>query len=108
MQYPISDARRWRFDYFLGSPFAGHEELYARQSPVSYARQAHVPTLFIHGEKDERCPPAQGFMMYRALRDNGGGGDGALPREPHVFVEPRHLTDRARRIVEWFHAHDRR
>ena len=108
MQYSISDARRWRFDYFLGSPFAGHEELYARQSPVSYARHARVPTLFIHGEKDERCPPAQGFMMYRALRDNGVEAEMVLyPREPHVFVEPRHLMDRARRVGEWFHAHDR-
>jgi dipeptidyl aminopeptidase/acylaminoacyl peptidase len=108
MQYSISDARRWRFDYFRGSPFAGHEELYARQSPVTYARQARVPTLFLHGEKDERCPPAQGFMMYRALRDNGVETEMVLyPREPHVFVEPRHLIDRARRVGEWFRAHDR-
>ena len=108
MQYSISDARRWRFDYFHGSPFAGHEELYARQSPVTHARQARVPTLFLHGEKDERCPPAQGFVMYRALRDNGVEAEMVLyPREPHVFVEPRHLMDRARRVVEWFRAHDR-
>jgi dienelactone hydrolase len=107
MQYSISDARRWRFDYFRGSPFAGHEELYARQSPVTYARQARVPTLFLHGEKDERCPPAQGFMMYRALRDNGVETEMVLyPREPHVFVEPRHVIDRARRVVEWFRVHD--
>jgi len=108
LQYSISDARRWRFDYFRGSPFSGHEELYARQSPVTYARQARVPTLFIHGEKDERCPPAQGLMMYRALRDNGVEAEMVLyPREPHVFVEPRHLVDRARRVLEWFRAHDR-
>jgi dipeptidyl aminopeptidase/acylaminoacyl peptidase len=108
MQYSISDARRWRFDYFHGSPFAGHEELYARQSPVTYARHARVPTLFLHGEKDERCPPAQGFMMYRALRDNGVETEMVLyPREPHVFVEPRHVIDRARRVGEWFRAHDR-
>ena len=108
MQYSISDARRWRFDYFRGSPFAGHEELYARQSPVTYARQARVPTLFLHGEKDERCPPSQGFMMYRALRDNGVETEMVLyPREPHVFVEPQHLIDRARRVGEWFRAHDR-
>jgi dipeptidyl aminopeptidase/acylaminoacyl peptidase len=106
MQYSISDARRWRFDYFRGSPFAGNEELYANQSPVTYARQARVPTLFIHGERDERCPPAQGLMMHRALRDNGVETEMVLyPREPHVFVEPRHLIDRARRVVEWFRAH---
>jgi dipeptidyl aminopeptidase/acylaminoacyl peptidase len=107
MQYTISDARRWRFDYFGGSPFTGSLPIYERESPVTYARQAKVPTLFVHGEKDDRCPPAQGRMMHRALADNGV--ESALliyPREGHEFVEPRHVLDRIRQVAEWFARHD--
>jgi dipeptidyl aminopeptidase/acylaminoacyl peptidase len=107
MQYTISDSRRWRFDYFGGSPFAGHQPLYERESPVSYAAQAHTPTLFLHGEKDERVPLPQGLMMHRALRDAGVETELVVyPREGHGFEEPRHVVDRARRVAEWFGQHD--
>jgi dipeptidyl aminopeptidase/acylaminoacyl peptidase len=107
MQYTISDSRRWRFDYFGGSPFAGHQPLYERESPVTYAAQARVPTLFLHGEKDERVPLPQGLMMHRALRDAGVETELVIyPREGHGFEEPRHVVDRARRVADWFRQHD--
>ncbi|HEY3121383.1 MAG TPA: S9 family peptidase [Vicinamibacteria bacterium] len=107
MQYSISDSRRWRFDYFGGSPFAGHQPLYERESPVTYVSQARVPTLFLHGEKDERVPLPQGLMMHRALRDAGVETEMVVyPREGHGFEEPRHIVDRARRVAEWFRRHD--
>jgi dipeptidyl aminopeptidase/acylaminoacyl peptidase len=107
MQYVISDARRWRFDYFSGSPFAGHQEVYTRESPITYVASAKVPTLFLHGEQDVRVPPAQGWMMYRGLRDAGVEAEMVVyPREGHGFEEPRHVTDRLRRIADWFARHD--
>jgi dipeptidyl aminopeptidase/acylaminoacyl peptidase len=107
MQYAISDARRWRFDYFSGSPFTGHQDLYARQSPITYVASARVPTLFLHGEEDVRVPPAQGWMMYRGLRDAGVEAEMVVyPREGHGFEEPRHVLDRLRRIADWFARHD--
>jgi dipeptidyl aminopeptidase/acylaminoacyl peptidase len=107
MQYVLSDARRWRFDYFTGSPFAGHQDLYARESPITYVRSAKVPTLFLHGEADVRVPLAQGLMMYRGLRDAGVDTELVVyPREGHVFEEPRHVLDRLRRIADWFARHD--
>jgi dipeptidyl aminopeptidase/acylaminoacyl peptidase len=108
MQYILSDARRWRFDYFTGSPFTGNEATYAKESPITYVRDARVPTLFITGEKDERCPPPQSLMMHRALLD--AGVESALliyPREGHDFSEPRHILDRLRRAADWFRGHDR-
>lgn len=107
-QYAISDARRWRFDYFVATPFtAANQPLYDRESPITYARYAKTPTLFLHGERDERCPLAQGLLMYRALKDSGTESEMVVyPREPHGFAEPAHVTDRARRIVEWFRAHE--
>lgn len=108
MQYTISDARRWRFDYFTGSPFAGNQPVYERESPITHIAGVKVPTLFIHGEKDERCPLPQGLMMYRALKDRGiETGLLVYPREGHGFTEPRHILDRARRVVEWFRKFDR-
>jgi dipeptidyl aminopeptidase/acylaminoacyl peptidase len=107
MQYVISDARRWRFDYFSGSPFTGHQDLYARESPITYVSAARVPTLFLHGEEDVRVPPAQGWMMYRGLRDAGVEAEMVVyPREGHGFEEPRHVLDRLRRIADWFARHD--
>ncbi len=108
MQYAISDARRWRFDYFAGTPFTDvNMPIYERESPVTHARAAKTPTLFIHGEEDERCPLAQGLMMYRALQDNGVQAEMVVyPRERHGFGEPRHIVDRARRVTDWFRAHD--
>ncbi len=109
MQYVISDARRWRFDYFRGSPFAGNAEIYAGESPITHARLARTPTLFLHGEKDARCPLPQSLMMYQALRDNGVAAELVLyPRAGHDFEEPRQVLDRARRIAEWFARHDLR
>lgn len=108
MQYVLSDARRWRFDYFGGSPFSGHLETYDRLSPITYAADARVPALFLHGQEDVRCPPAQSVMMYRALVDRGVPTQLVLyPREGHDFAEPRHVLDRIRRVAEWFEAHDR-
>lgn len=108
MQYALSDARRWRFDYFAGTPFTGvNMPAYDRDSPVTYARQAKTPTLFLHGQEDQRCPLAQGLMMYRALQDNGVETRILVyPREGHGFVEPRHIVDRVERIADWFRAHD--
>jgi dipeptidyl aminopeptidase/acylaminoacyl peptidase len=108
LQYAISDARRWRFDYFAGTPFtAANLPLYERESPVTWIRAARTPTLFLHGERDERAPLAHSLVMHRALQDNGVTSELVVyPREGHGFAEPRHVVDRARRIVEWFRAHD--
>jgi len=109
MQYVLSDARRWRFDYFGGSPFAGYWPMYAKNSPVTRVGEgpARTPVLFLQGEADDRCPLPQALMMHRALLD--AGHESALviyPREGHGFREPRHILDRARRVADWLAAHD--
>lgn len=106
LQYVISDSRRWRFDYFGGSPFPENLELYRRQSAITYIQQARTPTLFIHGERDVRCPIQHGWMMHRALRDLGVETEMVVyPREGHGFRELRHIVDRAARVRAWFDRH---
>ena len=104
MQYAISDSRRWRFDYFKGSPFLdANYPIYQRESPVTHAKHAKSPTLFVVGSEDKRCPIEQSLMMYRAFKDHGVTTDLLIyPREDHGFVEPRHILDRAKRVAEWF------
>ncbi|MGH8186157.1 MAG: alpha/beta hydrolase family protein, partial [Steroidobacteraceae bacterium] len=108
LQYSISDSRRWRFDYFRGSPFLdAHYPLYQRESAVTHAKHAKSPTLFVVGSEDKRCPPEQSLMMYRAFKDHGVTTELLMyPREDHGFVEPRHILDRAKRVAEWFKRFD--
>ena len=110
LQYAISDSRRWRFDYFRGSPFLdAHHPLYQRESPVTHAKHAKTPTLFIVGAEDKRCPLEQSLMMYRAFKDHRVTTELLIyPREDHGFVEPRHILDRAKRAAEWIRRFDRR
>ena len=110
LQYSISDSRRWRFDYFRGSPFLdAHYPLYQRESAVTHAKNARTPTLFIVGAEDKRCPLEQSLMMYRAFKDHGVTTDLLIyPREDHGFVEPRHILDRAKRAAEWIRRFDRK
>lgn len=42
-----------------------------RQSPLTYADRATAPTLFIHGELDQRVPYSEAEQMYVALKKNG-------------------------------------
>ena len=108
MQYAISDSRRWRFDYFRGSPFLdANYPLYQRESPVTHAKHAKTPTLFVVGAEDKRCPLEQSLMMYRAFKDHGVTTELLIyPREDHGFVEPRHILDRAKRAAEWIRRFD--
>jgi dipeptidyl aminopeptidase/acylaminoacyl peptidase len=107
MQYILSDARRWRFDYFGGSPFEPQFlPAYWANSPVTQVGKVKTPMLFIQGEQDKRCPMPQALMMHRAILDNGGDSTLVLyPREGHGFREPEHILDRARRVAEFFAAH---
>lgn len=107
MQYVLSDARRWRFDYFGGSPFLPrHLPVYWENSPVTGVGKVATPVLFIQGEEDRRCPLPQALMMHRAILDAGGSSELVVyPREGHLFREPAHLHDRARRIAAFLAAH---
>ncbi|HKQ97850.1 MAG TPA: prolyl oligopeptidase family serine peptidase, partial [Candidatus Polarisedimenticolia bacterium] len=107
MQYILSDARRWRFDYFGGSPFLPeHLPTYWANSPVTAVAKPATPVLFIQGEADRRCPLPQALMMHRALLDAGGTSTLVIyPREGHLFREPAHIADRADRIAEFLAAH---
>jgi dipeptidyl aminopeptidase/acylaminoacyl peptidase len=70
--YGTADIFRTKETEFYGPPW--DEAARARmikQSPLSYAGRVRTPTLFIHGEVDQRVPYEEGEQMYFALKRRG-------------------------------------
>jgi dipeptidyl aminopeptidase/acylaminoacyl peptidase len=42
-----------------------------RQSPITWAGNVRTPTLFVHGEVDQRVPYEEAEQMYTALKKLG-------------------------------------
>ncbi len=53
-----------------GHPIKDREKLY-EQSPIKYAMEIKTPLLFIHSDKDHRCPMEQAQQLYAILKVNG-------------------------------------
>ena len=70
--YGTADIARTKETEFFGTPW--EEEARARlirQSPLTYAGRVTAPTLFVHGENDQRVPYEEAEQMYVALKKNG-------------------------------------
>lgn len=84
-----------------------HEALerYRDQSPMLQAHRCATPCLFVIGETDRRCPPAQAWSMHRVLVDAGTPSEVlVLPNSSHEGstygpVAGRLAHDDA--LVEW-------
>jgi dipeptidyl aminopeptidase/acylaminoacyl peptidase len=70
--YGTGDIPRTKESEFLGHPWdAEANAVMIRQSPITYARNIHTPTLFVHGEADARVPISQAEEMYTTLKKQG-------------------------------------
>lgn len=88
-------------DYFQGEPWDVFEN-YRTHSPITYAGKVETPTMILHGESDERVPPAQGFEFYHALKRRGVPAKMVTyPRMPHGPVEPKFMMDIMQRHLDW-------
>ena len=55
------------------------------------------------GEGDAEAPPPQSFEFWHALKELGVPTKLVVyPGEGHVFAEPVHSRDRAKRTLAWF------
>jgi dipeptidyl aminopeptidase/acylaminoacyl peptidase len=73
------------------------------RSPLAYIKNAKTPSLVVHGEKDLRVPPSQGWEIYRALKHAGVETElVTYPREPHGLRERAHQLDFIKRALDWF------
>lgn len=70
--YGTADIYRTKETEFLGTPWdpAARERM-IRQSPLVHAGRVKTPTLFVHGEVDQRVPYEEGEQMYFALKRRG-------------------------------------
>lgn len=84
-------------------------DLYARQSPATYAEAMTTPLLIIHSEDDLRCPISQAEELFVALRLLGRSPHLVrFPGESHELSRsgaPAHRVQRAEIILEWFEQH---
>jgi len=56
-------------DQTAGHPLLDMDKLYS-QSPIKYAMEIKTPLLFIHSDKDLRCPIEQAQQLYAVLKTN--------------------------------------
>jgi dipeptidyl aminopeptidase/acylaminoacyl peptidase len=70
--YGTADVARTKETEFYGTPWEPMaREVMIRQSPLTYATRVKAPTLFVHGELDQRVPYSEAEQMYVALKKNG-------------------------------------
>lgn len=70
--YGTADVARTKETEFYGTPWdSTAREIMIRQSPLTYAGRVKAPTLFVHGEIDQRVPYSEAEQMYVALKKNG-------------------------------------
>lgn len=70
--YGTADIYRTKETEFFGTPWepAARDRM-IKQSPLTWADRVKTPTLFVHGEVDQRVPYEEGEQMYFALRRRG-------------------------------------
>jgi dipeptidyl aminopeptidase/acylaminoacyl peptidase len=70
--YGTADIYRTKETEFFGTPWdpAARDRM-IRQSPLASAGRVRTPTLFVHGEVDQRVPYEEGEQMYFALKRRG-------------------------------------
>ena len=70
--YGTADIARTKETEFFGTPWEEKaRDIMIRQSPLTYAGRVRTPTLFVHGEVDQRVPYSEAEQMYVALKKNG-------------------------------------
>ena len=60
-----------RLELLLGGPPKAAPELYRAASPLTYVRKRNPPVLFLQGDVDASCPPAQAQMLKDGMAGAG-------------------------------------
>ena len=95
-----------QFDaWYFGTPWE-HPEVFARNSPATYIRNARTPTLILGGANDSSNPVGQSTGLYRALKHFGVETELVLyPGEGHSPRRLAHNIDMFERILHWYGQH---
>jgi dipeptidyl aminopeptidase/acylaminoacyl peptidase len=89
-------------EWYFGTPW-DHPEVFARNSPSTYIRNARTPTLILDGADDANNPVAQSVGLYRALKHLGVETELVLyPSEGHSPRRGSYNIDMFERILGWY------
>jgi dipeptidyl aminopeptidase/acylaminoacyl peptidase len=89
-------------EWYFGTPWE-HPDVFARNSPATYIRNARTPTLILHGENDQNNPVIQSRALYRALKRQGVESELVIyPGEGHLPRQEKHQIDMLERMLDWF------
>jgi dipeptidyl aminopeptidase/acylaminoacyl peptidase len=70
--YGTADIYRTKETEFFGTPWDPEaRDRMIKQSPLTYAGRVKTPTLFVHGEVDQRVPYEEAEQLYFALKRRG-------------------------------------
>ena len=105
----ISDIGDFFGEDQMGSSCWKDVEQMWRQSPLKYASRIKTPTLVLHSDNDFRCPVAEGYQMFYALRHHN------VPSRLCVFHgenhelsrsgKPKNRIRRLKEITAWMDAY---
>jgi dipeptidyl aminopeptidase/acylaminoacyl peptidase len=103
--YGTGDIPRTKETEFFGSPWQDNARtVMLSHSPVLFAEKIQTPTLFVHGEADERVPIAQGEEMYTALKKRHVPAKFIrYPGEYHGGWSPWDVVHSNREELLWWH-----
>ena len=97
-----SDIPGFMPDYF-GGEYWDRLEMFMKHSAMFNIKNVKTPSQVIHGEKDLRVPPSQGFEFYVAMKRLGVPTEMiTYPRTPHGVQEPKFIQDIGERMIGWF------
>ena len=92
-------------EWYFGTPWE-RPEVFARNSPATYIRNARTPTLILDGEEDANNPVGQSKGLYRALKHFGVETEMVLyPGEGHSPRRGSYNVDMFERILAWYDRH---
>jgi len=93
---------QWMIPFF-GASVYDDPAVYEKSSPIRFIKNVKTPTLIVVGEHDAECPASQSYEFWHALKTLG------VPTklivyagEGHMFIDPKHQTDRLEQTVAWF------
>ncbi len=103
--HATSDIGPWFFEGQFGGTPSETLERYVAQAPLHHAHRCRTPVLWVVGEADRRCPPAQALAMHRAVRRTGTPSEVlVLPGSSHegsTYGPPAVRLAHDGALVEW-------
>ncbi len=95
-------------DQNAAHPFDDLEKLW-EHSPLKYVQNIETPLLFIHSDKDYRCPIEQAIQLFVPLKERGIDTKFVwFKEETHELSrggKPQARMKRLKEITEWFETH---